>query len=195
MLKGATFNGNGFSCICCIFWPAFGCRMPHAGWKMLFHVFSRKRTLGAKAEETNRQTDRQDWWHFWQCFNLGARLNRKTECSKQKFLPIFEKKLSFRVKTTLRFNDCFLSKTSLAKNLQMLFRGGGDFNPVTRPVFYKGKDVNCHFKPNFRFDFRVSTIPRSDCWWLWQRWCRQNPRWRLTFWRQIQKLFIATSFP
>ena len=28
-------------------------------------------------------------------------------------------------KTTVRFNDCFLGKISLAKNLKMVFRGGG----------------------------------------------------------------------
>ena len=31
----------------------------------------------------------------------------------------------FRGKHTVRFIDCFLSKTSLVKNLQMFFRGGG----------------------------------------------------------------------
>ena len=35
-----------------------------------------------------------------------------------------EKNLSYREKTTVRFNDCFLNKTSLAKNLQMVFGGG-----------------------------------------------------------------------
>ena len=38
-------------------------------------------------------------------------------------------------------NDCYLDESSLAKNLQMLFKvggeGGGDPNPVANPVFHR----------------------------------------------------------
>ena len=41
-------------------------------------------------------------------------------------------------KTTGKFYDCFLGKTSLAKNFQKVFRGGGGVaNPVTRPVLHR----------------------------------------------------------
>ena len=51
-------------------------------------------------------------------------------------------------KKNMRFSDCFQGKTSLAKNLQMFFRGGGRggwgrvvANPVTRPVFPQVKTI------------------------------------------------------
>ena len=42
-------------------------------------------------------------------------------------------------KLTVRFNDCLQGKTSLAKNLQINFRGGvrGVTFPVSRPVFHR----------------------------------------------------------
>ena len=41
----------------------------------------------------------------------------------------------------MKLIDCFLGKTRLVKNFQMLFGGGGRegdwvVNPVTRPVFH-----------------------------------------------------------
>ena len=48
-----------------------------------------------------------------------------------------EKNLSFRWKNTRKFNDCFLGKTSSAKNLQMLFRGVGVSGWGGLQPFYK----------------------------------------------------------
>ena len=43
----------------------------------------------------------------------------------------------------MRFNDCFLGKTSLAKSLQMFLGGMGEgLNAVTRPVFCRLKQNN-----------------------------------------------------
>ena len=51
-----------------------------------------------------------------------------------------EKIKQFWGKTTVKLNDCFLGKTSLAKNFKMFFRGGGRWGgvptPVTRPEFH-----------------------------------------------------------
>ena len=42
----------------------------------------------------------------------------------------------------MRFNDCFLGKTSLAKSLQMFLGGMGGGTAVTRPVFRRLKQNN-----------------------------------------------------
>ena len=52
-------------------------------------------------------------------------------------------KMNIFRKKNMRFSDCFQGKTSLAKNLQMVFRGvgvgggGGVANAVTRLVFHR----------------------------------------------------------
>ena len=60
----------------------------------------------------------------------GFEANIQNKCSKWALVE----------KTTGKFNDCFLSKTSLTKSFQMIFRGlvgWGVTNPVSRPVFHR----------------------------------------------------------
>ena len=78
--------------------------------------------------------------------------------------------LRFRGKTTVKLNDCFVGKTSLAKNFKMFFRGGQGvgglgYPPLLQDLCSTGKNYEKFvLRATIAYNITCLHMPQSAVW-------------------------------